>query len=150
MNPDGSRALSCSGPGPYPSFVTASPRKFLPCAGAGREMSVQVCPSSISLLPKSAFSNETVLSVMTVAYMQNGALTNGIPMVPERPGQKWVVQKFGGESDPLRTTRTLLSTLRNKCGQIPREHSPGRQVSWQDSPNESALIHLTGQGYRHH
>jgi hypothetical protein len=62
-------------------------------------MSVEVCPPSISHLLQSGFSNETILSVMTVAYMQNAAMPNGTTVVPEAPTQKWVVQKFGGESD---------------------------------------------------
>lgn len=60
---------------------------------------MEVCPPSISHLFQSGFSNETILSVMTVAYMQNGPVPNGTAVVPEAPAQKWVVQKFGGESD---------------------------------------------------
>jgi hypothetical protein len=64
-------------------------------------MSVRDCchPSTSHVL-ESGFSNDTIVSVMTVAYMQNGALPNGTEVVPEAPGQKWVVQKFGGESIP--------------------------------------------------
>lgn len=46
---------------------------------------------------QSGLSNETTYSIMTVAYMQNGALPNGTAVVPESSKDKWVVQKFGGE-----------------------------------------------------
>ena len=61
-------------------------------------MSVEVCPPNVSQLPQLGFSNESILSVMTVAYMQNGALPNGTAVISEAPEQEWVVQKFGGES----------------------------------------------------
>ena len=46
---------------------------------------------------ESCFSNDKILSVMTLAYMQNGDLPNGTVVVSDSARPQWVVQKFGGE-----------------------------------------------------
>ena len=115
-------------------------------------MSVEVCPTSISHLPHPGFSNESILSVMTVAYMQNGVLPNGTAVVSEAPEKEWVVQKFGGESVIVcaRALNELLNAIRYQCGQIPGKHSTRCQVRFPIRRNMTLLILFTGQDFTHH
>jgi hypothetical protein len=83
-------------------------------------MSIRVHPSTQSQthFRESGLRNEKIYSVMTVAYMQNGALPNGTVVVPEASKDKWVVQKFGGESFYM-CRKAFLSSARNERGQVP-------------------------------
>jgi hypothetical protein len=62
--------------------------------------------------------NEKIYSVMTVAYMQNGAMPNGTAVVPEASKDKWLVQKFGGECVQV-CRKAFLRSARNERGQVP-------------------------------
>jgi hypothetical protein len=62
--------------------------------------------------------SEKIYSVMTVAYMQNGALPNGTAVVPEAPKDKWLVQKFGGECVHV-CRKAFLSSAGTSVGKFP-------------------------------